>query len=181
MSEQNKSMKNCAVCGQQIAKNAKVCPNCGGKVKKPIYKRGWFIALAIVVLIAVVANSGGEDSTNTSQSTQTEQKQVEYTAYKVSTLVNDLQNNALSAEEKYSNQYVELTGKLEVIDSNGKYISLSPENGALSFTNVQCYIKNEDQKSKVATLSRGDILTLKGKIKSVGEVFGYSLDINSIN
>lgn len=181
MSEQNKLMKTCAVCGQEIAKNAKVCPNCGGKVKKPFYKRGWFIVLAIVVIIAVIANSGGRDSTKTSQSTQTEQKQVEYTAYKVSSLVDDLQNNPLSAEEKYNNQYVELTGKLEVIDSDGKYISLSPENGALSFTNVQCYIKNDEQKSKIATLSKGEILTLKGKIKSVGEVFGYSLNIDSIN
>ena len=31
-------MINCATCGAEIAKNAKACPHCGAKIKKPFYK-----------------------------------------------------------------------------------------------------------------------------------------------
>ena len=41
-----KNLTNCKVCGHELAKSAKVCPNCGAKNKKPFYKRTWFIVLA---------------------------------------------------------------------------------------------------------------------------------------
>lgn len=37
-------MTTCKHCGAEIAASAKVCPQCGGKNKPPIYKRWWFIA-----------------------------------------------------------------------------------------------------------------------------------------
>ena len=45
---------------------------------------------------------------------------------------------------------------------------------------VQCYIKSEEQKSAVMDMSIGDTLVVKGKIKDVGEVMGYSLDIDEV-
>ena len=61
-------LKTCKHCGAQIAKNAKVCPQCGGKNKKPVFLRGWFIALVIVVvLIAVVGGNGSAKSNGTQQ------------------------------------------------------------------------------------------------------------------
>lgn len=175
-----KKMIKCAVCGQDIAKNAKVCPSCGGKIKKPFYKKAWFYVLIGIIVVIVAASSGNSNSTD-SPATSTEEKEIEYTVYEVSELVDDLENNALNAEEKYNGQYVEITGKLSVIDSSGDYISLNPTDNDFSFTNVQCYIKNDEQKSKIVSLSKGDLVTVKGKIKSVGEVLGYSLDIDSIN
>ena len=50
-------MKTCKHCGAEIAKSAKVCPNCGGKNKKPIFKRVWFWIL--IILILLVAIGGG--------------------------------------------------------------------------------------------------------------------------
>lgn len=44
-------MKNCTVSGSEIAASAKVCPKCGAKNPKPIYLRGWFIALIVVLCI----------------------------------------------------------------------------------------------------------------------------------
>lgn len=40
----------CRNCNTQIAKNAKICPSCGAKNKKPFFKRWWF-ALFIVILV----------------------------------------------------------------------------------------------------------------------------------
>lgn len=45
---------------------------------------------------------------------------------------------------------------------------------------VQCYIMSEDQKSAVMDMTIGDTLMVKGKIIDVGEVLGYSLDIDEV-
>ena len=86
----------------------------------------------------------------------------------------------MKAEKKYNKQYVEITGILSNIDSSGKYISLDPDDEGFTFINVQCYMKTDEQKDKVMEMNKGDKVTLKGKIKSVGEVLGYSLDIDEI-
>ena len=46
--------------------------------------------------------------------------------------------------------------------------------------NIQSFIKNDDQKSQIMDMSSGDEVTIRGKITSVGEVLGYSIDIESI-
>lgn len=50
-----------------------------------------------------------------------------------------------------------------------------------AFMGVQCYLTTDEQKAQIMEMSVDDIVTLRGKIKSVGEVLGYSLDIDSIN
>lgn len=40
--------------------------------------------------------------------------------------------------------------------------------------------KNDEQREIVKTLSRDDVIVVKGKIKGVGEVLGYFLDITEI-
>ena len=75
---------------------------------------------------------------------------------------------------------MELTGRLNVIDSSGKYISFVPTDDEFAIMGVQCYIKTEEQKAAVMEMSIGDTLVVKGKIKDVGEVLGYSLDIDEV-
>lgn len=50
----NPMMKRCPVCGKEIAKTAKVCPGCGAKNKKPIYRRGWVILVIIIAIAGIV-------------------------------------------------------------------------------------------------------------------------------
>ena len=47
----NPNLKPCETCGQLIAKNAKKCPHCGAKVKRPIYKNGCLISLLVMVIL----------------------------------------------------------------------------------------------------------------------------------
>ena len=68
------------------------------------------------------------------------------------------------------------TNEYQNIDASGKYINLMAD-GDFEIIGVQCYIKNDEQKTKVASMTKGEIVTLKGKCTDVGEVFGYSLDI----
>lgn len=191
----NQETKVCKHCQSEIPKKAKVCPQCrkkqGGKLK-------WIVIAVVALLIAGAAMGGGDDESKQASESNAEQastkakkskketkeeeaqKEISYAPYSVSQMMNDLDNNAMNAETNYKDQYVEITGVLNNIDSSGKYIDLFPDDNEFAFTGVQCYIKNDDQKSKVAGMSKGDTVTLRGKIKSVGEVLGYSLDIDEI-
>ena len=179
-------MTTCKHCGQEIAASAKVCPHCGGKNKPPIYKRWWFIAIIVIIVLAAIGGSGSSDSSGSTSSTATSKTAVssssseaaiEYTAQTVTELSEDLDINALKAADKYKGQYVELTGRLSVIDSNGKYISIVDSTDEWAITGVQCYIKNDEQKQVVMDMSIGDEIVVKGKITDVGEVLGYFLDM----
>lgn len=171
-------MKLCKTCGKEIAKKAKSCPYCGAKNKKPIYKRVWFIILcAILAIIIVGCVAGGSDDDSSSS---TSNKKIEYTSYDISTMLDDLEDNAASAKDKYDGKYVKITGKLSTIDSDGSYISIEDPSDEWSLDDIMCYIESDEQLKQVKNYSTGDTITVKGKITEVGEVMGYSLDIDKI-
>ena len=43
-----------------------------------------------------------------------------------------------------------------------------------------CYIKSDEQLDKIKELSTGDDVTVGGKVTNVGEIMGYSIDIDYI-
>ena len=146
------------------------------------------IVLGVLLVLGLVAGTGGsKDGTLTASKKEEETAEtataepIEYQTVAVSQMMEDLTSNALKAQDTYKGQYIEITGKLNVIDSNGKYISLVSADDEFAITGVQCYIKTDEQRSQVAQMSKGDIVTLRGKCKDVGEVLGYSLDIDSID
>lgn len=52
-------MKNCKVCGAEVASNAPVCPQCGAKLKK---KHPIFIGVVVLLFLVVVISAiGGDD------------------------------------------------------------------------------------------------------------------------
>lgn len=193
--------KICKYCKTEIPKDAKICPNCRKKQKGPV---GIIIAVVVVLLIIGIAVGGGNDNSATSDngsSTSPTSKneattqessgdtdtvetasepEIEYLPVTKEELSNALHDNALKASETYKGQYLEVSGYLDVIDSSGKYISLNSGEEDYSFVNVQCYIKSDDQKTTIMDLSKGSSLTIKGKCKDVGELMGYSIDIDEI-
>ena len=60
-----KVMKLCVNCRQPIPKQAKICPSCGAKNKKPLFKKPlfWILIVLVVIIIGVVASSGNSEST----------------------------------------------------------------------------------------------------------------------
>lgn len=176
-------MVTCKHCGAEIAAGAKTCPQCGGKNKKPFYKNPLIIALIVVVIIAVAAGVGGDNPSNsgTNVASETKNPEITYTAYEVSELMSDLHANALKASDKYDNQHVELTGRLAVIDSDGKYIGLFQTDDDYALVGVQCYLKSDEQKAAIKDYNIGDMLIVKGKITDVGEIMGYTLNIDEIS
>ena len=193
-------MTVCKSCGAQIASSAKTCPNCGAKNKKPIYKRAWFIILIILVVLGIggAAMGGGDDApSDTAPAANVEndsntgsdegakatekatEKAVEYEEISADQLADDLEANAASAKDKYAGNYYAISGKLGSIDSDGSYFDIDT-NDELDFTIIQCYIKDDSQLDKIKGMSKGDSIVVKGKIRDVGELMGYSIDIESI-
>ena len=44
-------LKNCKHCGKEIAKSAKTCPSCGGKLGSPFIVRVLFAVIGIIVIV----------------------------------------------------------------------------------------------------------------------------------
>lgn len=184
--KENGKTKQCKYCKQEIDTKAKICPHC----RKKQTPSGCLIAVIAVVVIIVIAIAGsamsGGEKTNTgvstdgANSTSAAQQEITYTAYSVSELMNDLNTNAMNASDKYKGQYVELTGRLSTIDSDGNYISLLPEDDQFAITGVTCYFQSDEQRTAVKDATVGDTLVVKGKITDVGEVMGYSLNMDEV-
>lgn len=144
---------------------------------------GCFNIIAVLIFIVIVSNLigaiGGTPDNDNSSSTASQS--ITYTTYDVSDLMDDLDSNSLKASDKYKDQYVRLTGQLNVIDSSGKYISITPTGEEYAITGVLCNINSEDQKKAIADMSIGDKIVVKGKISDVGEVLGYTLDMDEVS
>ncbi|MFR0899537.1 MAG: OB-fold protein [Anaerobutyricum sp.] len=194
---ESKDTKVCKHCQSEIPKKAKICPVC--KKKQGLPK--WAIVLIVILVLAAIGsasggNSDNSETTTTSQSSSTNETQnstpevkevetesepeIEYTAVDVDTMMDDLQSNAMKAEDTYNDKYLEITGRLALIDSDGKYISVFSQSDEFAILGVQCFIKDEDAKAKVMDMSIGDTVTLKVHIKEVGEVMAYVADIIEI-
>jgi hypothetical protein len=191
-----KDTKVCKHCQSEIPKKAKICPVC--KKKQGLPK--WVIVFVVIVCLAIIgaASGGSSDNTGNTSSNQPSsgsqasvidqakepesetEPEIEYTSVDVDTMMDDLQSNAMKAEDTYNDKYLEITGRLALIDSDGKYISVFSQSDEFAILGVQCFIKDEDAKAKVMDMSIGDTVTLKVHIKEVGEVMAYVADIIEI-
>jgi len=157
------------------------------KVKKPIYKKWWFWLVVVIVIIAIVSGTSGgsgdnntDNNTTTTSAVETEPK-ITYEKTDLQDMFDALDANALKAEKTYQDKYVEIEGKIKNFDSDGSYISVEPANAdEWNFSSAMCYIKNDAQLDFLLEKSVGDKVTIQGQITSIGEVLGYSIDIDSV-
>lgn len=171
----------CKKCGKELDDKAVVCPGCGiaVKAKKSLFKKWWFWLIVGIVVIAI-ATSGGDSESGTTPQADIETPIV-YEQVDLKTMFADLEANAMKAEANYQDKYIEVTGTISNFDSDGSYISIQAVGADVwDFNSMQCYIKSDEQKQQLLEKSVGDTVTLKGKVKSVGEVLGYSLDIAEV-
>ena len=161
-------MKICKNCQKEIAKRAVICPHCGIKIRKPLYKRVSFyllLVLAIFIGFFVIPSETPEPISI---------EEITFEPVTVEELYDGLNANALKAEQTYQDKYIELTGRLSNIDSDGDYISLDCEK--YLFETVICSIE-EKHLEYVMNLTEGEEITLVGQITDIGEVMGYSVEV----
>jgi hypothetical protein len=108
--------------------------------------------------------------------------QIQYEQVDLQVMLEELNANALRAEEKYQNRYVEIKGKIRSFDSDGKYIAIVPCGASeWSFETVQCYLTDDAHKAFLLEKNVGDAVTIKGKVVTIGEVIGYGVKIAELS
>lgn len=190
-------IKQCRECKEEIPANAKKCSKCGAKqgnwmARHPVWTV--VIVLFVIGIISGATSSSKNDSNQTvlssgvsqsqestpvqNQSNQNQPK--EYQKVTKDELGAALKDNAAAAKDTYNKQYLEVSGKLGTIDSDLSYITIESPTDAFDLQSVHCKIKTQEQKDKVKTLKKGQEITIRGQITDVGEVLGYSMDIDEI-
>lgn len=148
----NKNLKICSVCDNEIAKSAKVCPHCGAKNKKPIYKRAsfWIPVIAIVFIVAFFVRPVPSRESLLEKATPIELQEI-------LSLGN---SSPAAAEEKFNGNCYIITGY--VVDMGNSYISLNVTPDDYDWITV--YLDKEE----LATIKKGDIITVVGRISNAG-------------
>lgn len=176
-------MKKCKHCQTEIDDKAKICPNC--KKKQGSVGKTVLIVVGVIVALGVIGNMLPDDETvgesgGASGGKAESVTSIEYTEVNLKDMFTALDENALKAEKEYQGAYIKFTGAINNIDSDGDYISVKAIGDDWGFDSVQCYVTDESQLDIILEKSVGDTVTVSGKIKSVGEVLGYSLDMYAI-
>lgn len=134
----------------------------------------WYFWVILVVVFIVIGSASSADAPDT--------EPVKYETVDLQQMLDDLDSNAMKAEKAYLNKYVEVTGKISNFDSDGDYISIEPVDAdSWNFKTVMCDITSDAQLEFLLEKSVGDVVTIRGKVTTIGEVLGYFIDINEIN
>ena len=129
----------------------------------------------------IIEETTTEITTGKSQTESTSSRV--YIKYSATELFDLLENNALKAKSLLEDAYVEVSGYVSNIDASGEYISIGAESDNYEYflDSIHCSIKDDATREKVMDLAKDDYITIKGQITSVGEVLGYSMNIESIS
>lgn len=106
--------------------------------------------------------------------------EIEYEEIKADTLLDILEENPLRAETLYNGEYLEITGEISNIDSDGSYICIVRTDGKKGYGRIQCFITTTEQLNKVIDMKIGDTVIVEGKMKEVGEIIGYLFDMDNL-
>lgn len=165
-------MKICKNCNKEISDKAIICPHCGCKVRKPFLKRLLSLLLIILVGIIIVCVASNHES-------PIDMSAITFEKCDLQTMLDELSENALMAKNTYEDKYIEVAGRIAVIDSDGKYIAIEPDNDEFHFLDtMRCTItKNDEQVNFITSHKIGDTIVIKGHVTSVGEILGYSMEV----
>ena len=170
--------KLCKHCKTEIPYDAKVCPNCRKKQGLPTI----LVILIVLVVIGAIGTAFGNDDIENAPTTTAQKETVnvpeevkEYIPISVAELNAALKENPLKAKEDYNGKYLEVSGVLGTIDSDGKYFGL--DDGSFDLYGVHCDIMNDEQKTYIANCSKGANLTVRLKVTDVGEILSYMANV----
>lgn len=103
----------------------------------------------------------------------------EYTEVTVDQLYEELSDNALKAKDTYTDAYVAVKGRMRVIDSDGESVTIYPLEYD-SLDGIHCNLSSDEQREAVKSHSKGDIVTVKGRITEVDGTWPYKIYVDSI-
>ena len=166
-------LKNCKSCDHEVASSAKVCPNCGKKLKMGLLLK-LLILGGVVAIIAAIASPSSEEvaaaneaikaqAPNTSLASDGELKDI----FAMGSDNTDLQRE--EKEKEIKGEVVQWTLPVYEVDklAEGKFkIQTASGKGHVA---TFCYINADadDEIAKISALKTGDMVTVKGKIEGI--------------
>lgn len=134
------------------------------------------ITIVVLALFAIGFAASDESEENAVVS---EEIPTEFLKADVVDMLSELNQNEMRAQKMYSDQWMEITGVLGAMDSEGEYFSLDAPY-TLGLLSVNCKIpesKRELITNKLVDMEKGDKIVVKGKITDMGEIMGYDLTV----
>lgn len=193
----------CKHCGQPISDKSKICPFCGGNVKIPFYDKTWFHILLVLIIFTgidyvirnpdpepmvyrtpVVESAGASSQSSVDSGEETdEQKTAEYSSESLSKMIDMVEDYPIKAEEEYTGKYIQVSGYLDTVDSDGKYFTIvsDPDDFTL-LNNIHWSMdKGSDVYDFIKDAKKGSYITVCGEITNVGETIYYMGDAHSVH
>ena len=193
----------CKHCGQPISDKSKVCPFCGGNVKIPFYDKTWFHILLVLIIFAgidyVIRNPDPEptvyrtpivESAEASSQSSVDpveetdgQETAEYSSESLSKMIDMVEDYPIKAEEEYTGKYIQVSGYLDTVDSDGKYFTIvsDPDDFTLLDNIHWSMDKDSDVYDFIKDAKEGSYITVCGEITDVGETIYYMGDAHSVH
>ena len=140
------------------------------------------VLFVIIVFIAGLFACGTSESemSNSGSTVTAEGEEKVYEQVDLAVMQRDLKENALKAERTYNSKNIEISGMITNIDSDGHYVSIDSSSDSWDFSTVQCYLYSDTDKDLIANCSMGETITIKGKVSEIGEVLGYTINVDQI-
>lgn len=177
-------MTTCKHCGAEIAASAKICPHCGGKNKPPIYKRWWFIAIIVLIVLSAIggSGSGSDSSASSSKATSTS------AASSVASVVPEISEDDYKAEcqsvdykelcrypEKYEGTKIVVKVKVsQIIDANfsgnEKAWRTYTDNSGYGFYADDEYYMLDKRGGDAVKILEDDIITVYGEFTGLEKI-----------
>lgn len=193
----------CKHCGQPISDKSKVCPFCGGNVKIPFYDKTWFHILLVLIIFAGIdyvirnpdheptvyrtpivesAEASSQSSVDPVEETD-EQETAEYSSESLSKMIDMVEDYPIKAEEEYTGKYIQVSGYLDIVDSDGKYFTIvsDPDDFTLLDNIHWSMDKDSDVYDFIKDAEKGSYITVCGEITDVGETIYYMGDAHSVH
>ena len=183
-------MMYCKTCGKEIAKNAKVCPNCGARIKAPIYKKWWFWLIIILIITSNTTNNVNQnkvtqttsgDLIETNKETQPQISEEDYKAMCDTYNYKDIARNP----NNYKNKYMKFTG--QVIQTSETWgtvtIRVNVTKNEYDFWEDTVYATYKYSDENESKILEDDIVTIYGICKgdkTYTSVLGSNVTIPSI-
>lgn len=161
-------MVNCKACGNEIAKGAKNCPNCG-KDQRNFFMRHkittFILVIFIIVILAAVTRDNSSDSTSSDSTSVDEAISIDdYKAQCESIAYDDIAREP----DKYKNLKLKFTGEVIQVEDNGSDIMVrvnvtKGEFDIYEDTILVNYTYSDNEKK----LLEGDIVDIWGESKGI--------------
>ena len=160
----------CRNCKNDISSKVMTCPYCGVKVKKKHFLL-WFL-LIILILWGFGFFSPSASKPNPAT--------IDFQQVNFVELFDALDENAYAAKSTYMDMYVEFSGFVRAIDSDGVYFSVVPDSDYLSLKSVHCSVDKELRETILTFIKVDSDVTVRAQIYDVGEILGYIVDVYEV-